>query len=160
MALRGVVEFIEWSQTWLHVASGRAERWKYSAFVSAIVRVVAILAGLPFGAEGVVIALVVAGWLIALPSVIYAGRPLGIGTALVIWAVGGPMLGATIALAAGWWLQTIFLENFSTLIRIILSAFLCASIYLLIVVGLLRNTEPIRIAGRLVQDFGARAAQR
>ena len=112
MALRGIVEFIEFSQGWLHVASGRAERWKYSAFVSAIVRVAAILGGLPFGAEGVAIALVVAGWLIALPSVIYAGRPLGIGAALVIRAVGGPMLGATIAVAAGWWLQTIFLVNF------------------------------------------------
>jgi hypothetical protein len=30
----------------------------------------------------------------------------------------------------------------------------------LIVVGLFRVTEPIRLAGRLVQDFGTRAAQR
>ena len=130
------------------------------AFVSAIVRVVAILGGLPFGAEGVAIALVAAGWLIAFPSVIYAGRPLGIGAALVIRAVGGPLLGATIAVAAGWWLQAIFLADYSTLFRIFLSAFLCASIYLLIVVGLLRITEPIRVAGSLVQDFRARAAQR
>jgi polysaccharide transporter, PST family len=160
MALRGFVEFIEASQGWLHISSGRADRWKNSGIVSAIVRVAAILAGLPFGAEGVVIALVAAGWLIAFPSVIYAGRPFGIGASLVIRAVGGPLLGATIAVAAAWWLQTIFLANFPILFRICLSAFLCASIYLLIVVGLLRVTEPIRIVGRLVQDFGARAAQR
>lgn len=160
MALRGIVEFIEFSQGWLFVAGGRAERWKSSALVSAIVRVVAILASLPFGAEGVAIALVAAGWLIALPSVVYAGRPLGIGAALVIRAVGGPLLGATVAVAAGWWLQTIFLVNFSTLFRIVLSASLCASIYLLIVVGLLRSTEPIRVAVGLGRDFRARAAQR
>jgi O-antigen/teichoic acid export membrane protein len=160
MALRGIVEFIELSQGWLHISSGRPERWKNWGFVNAIVRVVAILAGLPFGAEGVAIALVVAGWLIAVPSISYAGRPLGIGAALVIRAVGGPLLGAAIAIAAGWWLQTILLVDFSSLFRIFLSASLCTSIYLLIVVGVLRITEPIRVAVRLAQDFGARAAQR
>jgi PST family polysaccharide transporter len=160
MALRGIVEFIEFSQGWLHVSGGRAERWKKSAFVSAFVRIVAILGGLPFGAEGVAIALVVAGALIALPSVVYAGRPLGIGTPLVIRAVGGPLLGATVAVAAGWWLQSIFLMNYSTLFRIFLSAFLCSSIYLLIVVGLFRNTEPIRVAVGLGRDFRDRAPQR
>jgi O-antigen/teichoic acid export membrane protein len=158
MALRGIFEFIEISQGWLHISSGRAERWKNWGFVSAVVRVVAILGGLRFGAKGVTIALVVAGWLIAFPSVSYAGRPLGIGAALVIRAVGGPLLGATIAAAAGWWLQTAFLVNFSSLFRIFLSASLCISIYLLIVVGLLRITEPIRVAGRLVQHFGVRGA--
>jgi PST family polysaccharide transporter len=159
VALRGMVEFIEFSQGWLHVASGRAERWKYSGFVSAAVRVAAILVGLPFGAEGVAIAVVVAAWLIAFPSVIYAGRPLGIGAVLVIRAVGGPLLGATIALAVGWFLQAIFLVDYSALFRIVFSAFLCASIYLFIVVALLRITEPIRVAVGMVQDFRTRAAQ-
>ena len=158
MALRGLVEFIEFSQGWLHVASGRADRWKNWGFVSAAVRIIAILAGLPFGAEGVVIALVAAGWLLALPSVIYAGRPLGIGAALVMRAVGAPLLGAIIAGAAGWWLQSILFAELSSIVRIFLSAGLCASIYLLIVVGVLRITEPIMIVSRLVQDFVVRAA--
>jgi O-antigen/teichoic acid export membrane protein len=158
MALRGVVEFIEMSQGWLHVSSGRADRWKNWGFVSAAIRVIAILAGLPFGAKGVVIALVVAGWLLALPSVIYAGRPLGIGAALVMRAVGAPLLGAIIAGAAGWWLQSIFFAELSSIARIFFSAGLCASIYLLIVVGVLRITEPIMIVSRLVQDFVVRAA--
>jgi PST family polysaccharide transporter len=159
MALRGLVELIELSQGWLHVSSGRADRWKNWGLVSAIVRVVAILGGLPFGAEGIVIALVVAGWLLALPSIQYAGRPLGIGADLVIRSVGGPLLGATIAAAAGWWLQPVFLANFSSLSRIFLAGLFCTSVYLLIVVGLLRITKPIRIAIKLVQDFGARSVQ-
>jgi O-antigen/teichoic acid export membrane protein len=160
MALRGVVEFIEVSGGWLHISGGRAERWKNSGIVSGIVRVAAILAGLPFGAEGVAIALVAAGWLIAFPSVIYAGRPLGIGAALVFRAVAAPLLGATIAVAAGWWLQAIFPAHFPAVFRIFWSVCLCASLYLLIVVGVLRTTEPIKVAGRLMQDFGVRAAQR
>jgi O-antigen/teichoic acid export membrane protein len=154
MALRGIVEFIELSQGWLHVSSGRADRWKNWGVLTAIMRVLAILGGLRFGAEGVAVALVAAGWLIALPSVSYAGRPLGIGAALVVRAVRAPLLGATIALTAGWWLQAILLADFSALFRIFLSAFLCAVIYLLIVVGLLRTTEPIRVVGTLMQDFG------
>ena len=47
MALRGIVEFIEISQGWLHVSSGRADRWKNSGLVGAVVRVVAILGGCP-----------------------------------------------------------------------------------------------------------------
>lgn len=43
MALRGMVEFIEMSQGWLHVSGGRPDRWKNSGFVSGIVRVIAIL---------------------------------------------------------------------------------------------------------------------
>jgi O-antigen/teichoic acid export membrane protein len=160
MALAGIVAFIEISGGWLHVSSGRAERWKNWGVVSFIVRVAAILGGLPFGGEGVAVALVGVGWLVALPSVLYAGRPLGIGAALVIRAVGAQLLGATIAVAAGWWLKASFLADYSSLFRIFFSTFLCTSIYLLIVVGLLRVTEPIRLAGRLVQDFGTRAAQR
>jgi PST family polysaccharide transporter len=159
MALRGIVEFIELSQGLLHVSSGRAERWKRWGFVSAIVRVVAILGGLPFGAEGVVIAVVMASWLLALPSIHYAGRPLGIGAALVIRAVGGPLLGAMIAAATGWWLRPVFLANSSGLFTVFLTGSLCSLIYLLIVVGLLRITSPIRIANKLMQDFGVRSAK-
>ncbi len=155
IALAGIVAFIEISGGWLHVSSGRPERWKNWGIVSFIVRVAAILGGLRFGAEGVAVALVGVGWLVAFPSVLYAGRPLGMGAALVIRAVRAPLLGATIAVAAGWWLQASFLSDYSTLFRIFLSVSLCASIYLLIVVGLFRITEPIRVAARLLQEFGA-----
>ncbi len=158
MALRGIIEFVEVSGGWLHISGGKADRWKNAGIASSAVRVVAILAGLPFGAEGVAIALVAAGWLIAFPAVIYAGRPLGIGGALAFRAVGGPLVGAIISVGAGWWLQSIFPASFSTLLRIFLSVSLCASVYLFIVVGVLRIVEPLQVAGRLVQDFGMRAA--
>ena len=148
------------SQGWLHVSGGRADRWKNWGFVAAIVRLVAILGGLPFGAKGVAIALVAAGWLIAIPSISYAGRPFGIGAWLVIRAVCAPFVGAVITLIVGWWLHTIFLADFSVLPRIILSASCCASLYLLIVVGLFRTTRPIKVVGSLMQGFGARAGQR
>jgi len=154
MALGGIIALIEMSVGWLHVSSGRAERWKNWGIVSFIVRVAAILVGLPFGAEGLAMALVVVGWLIAFPSVSYAGRPLGIGAGLAIRAVGGPLLGATIACAAGWWLQAAFFGYFTSLFRIFLSILVCTSIYLLILVGLLRVTEPIRVASNSRKILG------
>jgi O-antigen/teichoic acid export membrane protein len=155
-ALRGFVEFIEMSQSWLYVSSGRADRWKHTALISAIIRMLSILGGLPFGPVGVATALVAAGWLIALPSVSYSGRPLGIGADLVIRAVRGPFLGAIVALAAGWWLRPVLLGEFPALVRILLSILLSLSVYLLIVVGLFRITMPITMLIRLIRDFVAR----
>jgi PST family polysaccharide transporter len=160
LALRGIVEFIEMSQGWLHVASGQANRWKNSGIANSIVFGVAILAGLPYDAEGVTIAIVASCWLVAFPTVLYAGRPLGIGASLIFRAVGVQLLGAMIAVAAGWWFQTMFLGSFSTPFRIWLSSFLTGSIYLLIVLGVFRRTEPLRVARRLLQDFGMRSARR
>jgi PST family polysaccharide transporter len=118
---------------------------------SSLVKIAAILVGLPFGAKGVAIAFVVATWLMAFPAIRYAGRPLGIGAVLVTRAVGRRLLGAITTAAAGWWLQTAILIHFQ-LLPVFLSAGFCISIYLLVVVGLLRLTQPIKVAGGLVQD--------
>ena len=69
------------SQGWLHVSSGIAERWKNWGIVSFIARVVALLAGLPFGPDGLAIALVVVGWSPFLLSVM-------LGTHLVLAPLG------------------------------------------------------------------------
>jgi PST family polysaccharide transporter len=153
IALRGIFDVIEGSQGWLHLSIGRADRWKNWAIVSAVAQLVGILGGLSFGAKGVAVAVVATCICIALPSISYAGRPVGIGAGLVIRAVGRQLLGAIITVVAGWLLQTIALERTSSLFRIGLSACFCISVYLLIVVGLLRLAEPIKVAGRLVQNY-------
>jgi O-antigen/teichoic acid export membrane protein len=160
IALGGIVEFIESSQGWLHISNGTPERWKKSGFIGSVVRVVLVLAGLPFGAEGVAIAIVVANWLIAFPSIIYAGFPMGISARLIIRAVGGPMFGSAAVLALGWWLQTTFALDVSRPLRILLLASCCSSIYFLIVVCWLRIVVPVRIVVNLLKDFVTRSARR
>jgi PST family polysaccharide transporter len=153
LALRGIFQVVEMSQGWLHLSIGRADRWRNWGIVSLVVQTIAVLAGLPFGAMGVAIAGVTASMLIALPSVMYAGRPIGIGAAIVIRAVGPQLIGALSAAAAGWWLlQMTGLEHQSTLVRIIASTCFSAGVYLIIVVGLFRRTEPMKVARSLVQD--------
>jgi PST family polysaccharide transporter len=152
IALRGICHVIQGSQGWLHLSAGRPDRWKNWGIVTAIIQVLAVIGGVPFGPTGVAIAFVLAGWLIAFPSISYAGRPIGIGAALVMRSVGRQLFGAVIAAAAGWLLQTSFLTDFSSLLRIFLATAFCITIYLSIVVGLLRLTEPIKVAVRLMRE--------
>ncbi len=153
IALRGIFQVVEGSQGWLHLSVGRADRWRNWGIVTAAVQVVAVLGGLPFGTRGVAIAVVIASLLIAVPSIIYAGRPIGIGAALVIHAVRPQLIGAIATAAGGWWLQTTALTDFSSFVRIVLSGGFCICIYLAIVVGLFRLTEPIKVAAAVVRDL-------
>lgn len=151
IALRGIFQVIENSQGWLHLSIGRADRWRTWGFVTLAVQVAAVLAGLPFGPTGIAIACVVEAVLIAFPSISYAGRPIGIGSAVVIRAVGPQLTGAIAAAAGGTWLQMAVLGHLPSLARIIVSTTLCACIYLAIVVGLFRRYEPLRVARSVVQ---------
>jgi len=153
IALRGIFNVVEGSQGWLHLSIGRADRWQTWGLVSLGVQVVAVVAGLPFGAVGVAIAAVTASLLIAVPSITYAGRPIGIGAALVIRAVGSQLIGAVSAAALGWWLQASVLTDYSSFVRVFLSGAFCVCIYLAIVVGLFRLTAPIRLASTILTDL-------
>lgn len=151
IAVRGMFQVIESSQGWLHLSIGRADRWRNWGVVTLIAQIVAVLAGLPFGPTGVAIACVIEGILIAVPSIVYAGRPIGLGSKLVLRAAGRQLIGAIGATAAGTWLQMIALGHLPMIVRIIVSTCICAGIYLAIVVGLFRLTEPIRVARKVVQ---------
>jgi O-antigen/teichoic acid export membrane protein len=153
IALRGIFQAVEGSQGWLHLSTGRADRWRNWGVVSLLVQLVAVLGGLPFGATGVAVAVVMTSLLIAAPSISYAGRPIGIGAALVVRAVGPQLIGAISTAASGWWLQTTALTDCSSSVRILLSTGFCISFYLIIVAGLFRLTEPFRVAGTLVHDL-------
>jgi PST family polysaccharide transporter len=108
--------------------------------------------GLPYGTTGVAVAGVIASILIAIPSINYAGRPIGIGSTLVIRAVGPQLIGAISAAAGGWLLQMTGLAHWPSPVRIVSSAALCACIYLIVVVGLFRLTEPLRVARMALHD--------
>jgi hypothetical protein len=95
---------------------------------TAVVQVVAVLGGLPFSATGVAVAVVITSLLIAVPSISYAGRPIGISAALVIRAVRQQLIRAINTAAGGWWLQTLALTHCSNFVRIFLLTGFCISI--------------------------------
>jgi PST family polysaccharide transporter len=146
IALRGIFQVIAASQGWLHLSIGRADRWQNWGIVSLCVQVAALLGGLPFGATGVAAASVIASLLIAVPSIMYAGRPIGVGATLLMRAVGPQLIGAISTVALGWYLQMTVLTGYSSFARILLSSALCGCFYLVVVVGVFRLTEPLKIA--------------
>jgi O-antigen/teichoic acid export membrane protein len=152
IALRGMFQVIDGSQGWLHLAIGRADRWRNWGVVTVAAQILAVLVGMQFGPTGVAAGTVAAFGVIAVPAVVYAGRPVGIGARLVIRATGRQLLGAIVAAAAGWWLEETALADFSSILRIILLSGFCGAIYLIIVAGLFRLVQPIRIAAKVIQD--------
>jgi len=151
IVLRGIFQVIEGSQGWLHLSIGRADRWRNWGIVTLAVQIAAVLAGLPFGPSGVAIACLIEAVLIAIPSISYAGRPIGVGSAQVIRAVWRQLIGAISAAAGGTWLQMTALDHLPGLARIVVSTSICACIYLGVVVGLFRLSEPLRVARSVVQ---------
>ena len=67
---RGIFQVVE-GFTGL-AASGRADRWRNWGIVKLVVQVVAVVGGLPFGATGVAVVVVMTSLLIAVPSISYA----------------------------------------------------------------------------------------
>jgi hypothetical protein len=70
----------------------------------------------------------------------------------VIRATGRQLIGAVVIAAAGWWLQANALAGYSSFVRIVLSASFCGCLYLIVVVGLFRFTQPIKVAIKVIQD--------
>jgi O-antigen/teichoic acid export membrane protein len=153
IALRGMFQVIESSGGWLHLAIGRSDRWRNWGLISAAVQVIFVLAGLPFGTKGVAAAVVVTSLLTCVPSIIYAGRPIGIGASLVFRAVLPQVIAATCAAVVGWWLEATLLADYSGLNRVLLLSILCSCIYLAIVLGVFRIFEPIKIALSIARDL-------
>jgi len=160
LALRGIPQVVEWSQGWIHLAIGRADRWRNWGVVTFAIHLVAVVAGLPFGPVGIAAAMVIASFLFAIPAVSYAGSPIGIDAAFVIRATGRQLIGAVVTAAVGWWAQATVLGGLPGVIRIILSVGICIVVYLVIVVGLFRLVQPIGVAVKVVQSRLSGAGRR
>ncbi len=72
---------------WIHLSIGRADRWFRWGLIDMVVTALFLVIGLHWGAEGIAAAWVIAYWVIMLPALWYAGRPIQLGVS--------PMLGVT-----------------------------------------------------------------
>jgi PST family polysaccharide transporter len=103
---------------------------------------------------------VIACALLSVPSIVYAGRPIGIDAKAVLRKIGPQFVGAIVVVATGWWGQAEFLRGLLSYERIVILGFFCSGVYLAVVVGLFRQTEPIRVAAGLARDFIGRLSSR
>jgi PST family polysaccharide transporter len=153
-AIRGIANSVERTMGWLHVVAGRSDRWMRWGMFSAACQLVALMAGLPFGAMGVAIAYTVAMFCLTVPALAYSGQPFGIGVKDVLSATAPQMLSAIIAVVIGLLIRHLYLLQLSELERFFLSAPICVIVYLTMVLAVFRMTGPLKLASSLLRDFG------
>jgi len=153
LALRGIPHVIERSSGWLHVTAGRTDRWMRYGIVAALVQFTALLIGLPYGPMGVVSAYVAAMFLLCLPAVTYAGRPLQVRTQDIVAATWRPLVGTLFALTLSAALGSAVLVGLPVLVRLPVQAATYVGVYLLVVVLALGLRTPLHAAWIVAVEF-------
>lgn len=153
LALRGIPHSVERTAGWLHVTAGRTDRWVRWGVVATCVQLAALACGLPFGPRGVVTAYVASTFVVFVPAIAYAGRPLGIRTSDVVRVSWRPLTGSVAAVAIGFMLRYTVFPNGSAPLRIAALSLAYIAAYLVIVVGLFRLRAPIGVMLALVRDI-------
>lgn len=160
LAFRGIPHSVERTLGWLHVTAGRSDRWmKWGLFATAV-QVVGVLCGLPFGPFGVAGAYVATMFLLFVPAVAYAGRPLDIYAGDVVRIVWRPMLASLAAAAIAFATRWTLLPDMHPFWRAVVLGTVYLAAYLALVLGVLNLRAPVRTTRTLVRGyFTARVAQ-
>jgi PST family polysaccharide transporter len=153
LALRGLPHSIERTLGWLHVTAGRTDRWFKWGLFSTAVHFVALFCGLPFGPMGVVAAYVIAMYILAIPAIVYAGRPLGIRAVDVIHTVWRQFIGALAATGICLLLRESVFADTHAFVRTVVLGLVYVLTYSVIVVGVLKLRGPVQTTQTLVRGY-------
>jgi len=72
---------------WIHLSIGRADRWLKWGVLEVSLTCLFFLAGLPWGPVGIAVAWSVSFWVLAIPSLWYAGKPIEFGVTPILSVV-------------------------------------------------------------------------
>lgn len=151
LALRGPPHVVERTLGWLHVAAGRADRWRRWGLLSCGVLVLAVFCGLPFGPIGVAASYAAFTYVLFVPAIVYAGKPLGIGARDVVKTVG-PQLAATVGITIlGFVLRYTVFADVEPLMRVIVLCAICATTYLVVMVFGFGMNRPLELVMRPIR---------
>jgi PST family polysaccharide transporter len=91
------IMILYYTHGWIHLSIGRADRWFRWAIIEFIVTGSAFLVGLHWGPVGIAVAWTVSFWLLTLPAIWYAGKPIGLGIFPVLSAIWRYVTAAVVA---------------------------------------------------------------
>lgn len=147
---------------WIHVSIGRADRWFLWGIFEWVVTFSLFLLAMHWGPQGIAIAWCVSYWVLILPAMAYAGKPIGFGAVAVIGAVWRYTLASFVAALAVFaaTAHISFLHNLAgtggAAIRIAIVTALFTALYLVLIVALHGGTAPLRKIVRLMRELTAR----
>jgi PST family polysaccharide transporter len=95
LGLSGGVQLITSTRAWLFVSLGRTDRWFQTGVAASVVMALCILIGIQFGVKGVAIAYTTYVFLSLVPSLWYAGAPIGLKFKKVVSVLWKPFIAAS-----------------------------------------------------------------
>ncbi|MBD3343455.1 MAG: oligosaccharide flippase family protein [Chitinivibrionales bacterium] len=72
---------------WLHLSLGTPHKWVRWTLVALVITLAGFLIGLPYGAIGVAAAYSITFYILVIPGILYAGRPMNIGIRLILKSI-------------------------------------------------------------------------
>lgn len=150
---------------WIHVSIGRADRWFLWGIVEWVVTFSLFLVSLHWGPGGIAIAWCVSYWVLMLPAMAYAGKPIGFGAGAVVQIVWRYTL-ASLAAALGVFLATSHIAGLRNLsgaggsaVRIAVVTALFSLLYVTFIILLHGGFAPLRAIAKLMREVVARSGK-
>jgi PST family polysaccharide transporter len=147
---------------WIHLSIGRADRWFRWGLVDMVVTTVFLLVGLHWHAEGIAVAWVVSYWIITMPALWYAGKPIQLGIPSMIAVIWRYVLASALAGSATFLIRQALPSMGAgsgplwALGRIVVVTALFAALYLALVILLHRGCAPLNRLARLLREMTSR----
>lgn len=144
---------------WLHLSLGRADRWFYWGIIELIISCLSFFAGLPFGAIGVAFAYTISFYLLIIPGLWYAGKPIQLRLFSLLSAIWKYYLTAAIAGLFCWFILYSFNMTATTFLRlgifnrIAISIILYIPLYLFFIFAFYQSLKPIQQLKNLLYEI-------
>jgi PST family polysaccharide transporter len=129
---------------WLHISLGRSDRFKRWAMIGTVVYVAAIFIGLAISVMGVAIAYTAATFLLTIPCLLYAGKPIGLEIGEILSNLWRPVSAAALSGILCRPLLFKILPATSAPIHLIFCLTIYGLVYLALVILFFGSLEPIK----------------
>jgi PST family polysaccharide transporter len=144
---------------WIHLSIGKADRWLLWGIVESVVTISLLLGGLHWGPQGIAIAWCASFWILTIPAMWYAGRPIGfkaIEVCRVVWRyIAASLLAGvgceTISTRLGWTLRVPGAGGAA--LRIALTSVCFGCLYLLAIALLHHSLSPLQKLAELLREM-------
>ena len=144
---------------WIHLSIGRADRWFRWGIVEWTVTILLFIAGLHWGPQGIAVAWCVSFWVLTIPAMWYAGKPIDLGVGAISAVVWRYIVASLLASAASY-LVLSRLRTYSgapgargAAIRIVVVSLSFLCLYLSAVILLYRGIGPLRRLNGLLREM-------
>jgi PST family polysaccharide transporter len=147
---------------WIHLSIGRADRWFSWGLIDLAVTTLFLLVGLHWGAEGIAVAWVVSYWIIMVPALWFAGKPIGLGVSQLLSPIWKYVVASTVAGSATFLVVRAMPQwlGLSTLglaaARLVLISLVFVVFYLTVVVVMHRGFGPLQQILGLLREMMSR----